>query len=1236
MRNAYLSIAALVTLGAMGFNGCDSAQAEEEQIRSLAQSALQQAELALQSGDVAGAEAILERSIAAVPDRPYRNDVIAPLAQRLAEIRAQTNAPAPQPEAPPEPAPAAQAPPEEPSPQATQAPPEVPQPAYVPVPQDLQQGELSPQSIALERSLQESAAAAADAQRRQRFMELHDHGLDAYERQDYPGAVTLLQEALKLQDDADTYDLLQRAIERASKPRLAVVDFSVAGDVGVRDAGRVVPELLLPRFGQERFELIERAYLQQILAEQDMQLSTLTAGGGWVGERKLKSVRYLVVGSVLRLQQLVVSARLVDVASGQIVQTAEVTIDSLDELGDALTDLALMLQMNEEEKRAFLERRRLAEVYRTQLAYELGEQEWARRQAQLQLDRQRQAQALEAWREHNRLALAVLMDVRKLMARGDFERALRLSRAAMRDFADTAVAYELAELHDQAHRELAYIREAEARRVAREQFRREMEARYRHEQFLRFQEAGLDAMRRGDIATAIAALSRALDEEYDPRTHLMLEQLTTRNAPPGVALCGLDVPNDPMLTGMGDELGGLLINGFAGSYRVVYERTEIVRVMRERRISVADLWDRPTLVRELKITTVRYIVVARVIRTASYNVEARMIDVQTGQIVQTSELHAADARQLGVTMGETARVLQMNRQDKQAYVQRMEQYPRLMQSGRAAAQRGQWQEALDSYNQAFRVRPSDEAKQAVAQAAARVAQTQDVQTRHDRALEAAKRSLNAGDLPAAQAQAQLALNLQPQSAQARQVLENALPTLVVRARLDGQEHRGAQVWVNGQLRPERTPATIKLPPGSRQEITVTLPAAGGKTYTISRQNVAVTWSGSRDLLADISTVTPQAAAPAPTTTGRPTGTTPPVISPPAGTRAPTGTALPRLTPTGTSRPVAPPATAPVPPAPTTTGRPTGTAPPVTSPPAGTRAPTGTALPRLTPTGTPRPVAPPATAPVPPAPTTTGRPTGTAPPVIAPPAGTPRPIAPPATAPVPPAPTTTGRPTGTTPPVIAPPAGTRAPTGTALPRLTPAGTPRPVAPPATAPVPPAPTTTGRPTGTTPPVISPPAGTRAPTGTALPRLTPAGPAAPPVATRPAPSGTATATAPAGTARPSGTGELVAPTSPGAAQPTAAPQGRPRPAAPPVITKPQPAGAPQTGPAPTGTRAPGAPAAGKQPVPLPTPPAADKPVPLPAAPAPSRPVTPLPTPRASSTNERPTTGPASRPATQESEND
>ena len=130
---------------------------------------------------------------------------------------------------------------------------------------------------------------------------------------------------------------------KTEKPRLAVVDFKVLGDVGIKDAGQSVAELLLARFDTEKYQLVERAHLVKILEEHKLTMADIVSNPALVKRKKLKGVRYLVVGSVVKFGKLRIAARVVDVTTGYIGKKAEVSASDADGLADRLGQLSAIL-----------------------------------------------------------------------------------------------------------------------------------------------------------------------------------------------------------------------------------------------------------------------------------------------------------------------------------------------------------------------------------------------------------------------------------------------------------------------------------------------------------------------------------------------------------------------------------------------------------------------------------------------------------------------------------------------------------------------------------------------------------------------------------------------------------------------------------------------------------------------------------------------------------------------------
>jgi tetratricopeptide (TPR) repeat protein len=168
-------------------------------------------------------------------------------------------------------------------------------------------------------------------------------------------AVGLLKEA------ATAWDTPQVRLEidecnlalQLRRERVSVADFEVRGDVGAPAAGASVAEELLPHF-RPRFDLVERGQLGKLLGELKLEASDLTDSPTGRGElARLARVRYLVVGSLTPLNGVTLNARLVDVRTGLIAQTARLSAPTLEALLPRLKEVALMLQMTDEQKLAY-------------------------------------------------------------------------------------------------------------------------------------------------------------------------------------------------------------------------------------------------------------------------------------------------------------------------------------------------------------------------------------------------------------------------------------------------------------------------------------------------------------------------------------------------------------------------------------------------------------------------------------------------------------------------------------------------------------------------------------------------------------------------------------------------------------------------------------------------------------------------------------------------------------------
>jgi tetratricopeptide (TPR) repeat protein len=168
-------------------------------------------------------------------------------------------------------------------------------------------------------------------------------------------ALAALQEAasawdtLQVRQEIDLYTL---ALQKR-RDRLSVADFDIRGDIGLSGIGRTLAEEILPQF-KRRFDLVERGELGKVMEELRLEGGELFENEGGRRELgRLAKLRYLVLGSVTPLGGITLSARLVDVRTGLVVQTAKVVAPAPEALLPLLPQLANVLMMTDEQKIAY-------------------------------------------------------------------------------------------------------------------------------------------------------------------------------------------------------------------------------------------------------------------------------------------------------------------------------------------------------------------------------------------------------------------------------------------------------------------------------------------------------------------------------------------------------------------------------------------------------------------------------------------------------------------------------------------------------------------------------------------------------------------------------------------------------------------------------------------------------------------------------------------------------------------
>lgn len=148
-----------------------------------------------------------------------------------------------------------------------------------------------------------------------------------------------------LESDGPTHADEQPAIE-PDKPRVAVYEFKVRGSFGLPDAGSIIAEWMISSLAAtNRFTLMERVLLQQVIEEQELQSSHLVDESALAAEAgRLHGVEAVVSGTVLQWDETIsIVARLVDTSTGVIRKTAEVKTRNRQNIPDQIDLLARKL-----------------------------------------------------------------------------------------------------------------------------------------------------------------------------------------------------------------------------------------------------------------------------------------------------------------------------------------------------------------------------------------------------------------------------------------------------------------------------------------------------------------------------------------------------------------------------------------------------------------------------------------------------------------------------------------------------------------------------------------------------------------------------------------------------------------------------------------------------------------------------------------------------------------------------
>ena len=151
------------------------------------------------------------------------------------------------------------------------------------------------------------------------------------------------------------------------------------------------------------------------------------------------------------------------------------------------------------------------------------------------------------------------------------------------------------------------------------------------------------------------------------RQEIAEAELAINNRKPRVAVADFEVINDIGVPRAGHAIAEELVGNFRPRFDVV-ERAQTNALLGELKLTNEALYEDESGRTEFgKLSRARYVVLGSVNRLAGISVNARLVDTQSGLIVQTARIVAANPEEMSNRLPALARMLQMNDDEKRSY-----------------------------------------------------------------------------------------------------------------------------------------------------------------------------------------------------------------------------------------------------------------------------------------------------------------------------------------------------------------------------------------------------------------------------------------------------------------------------------------------------------------------------------------------------------------------------------------
>ncbi len=130
--------------------------------------------------------------------------------------------------------------------------------------------------------------------------------------------------------------------------KTAVVEFTERGDLRIKDAGAIIAEWMTTSLDETgAFEVYERLSLAKLMEEHQLEMSGLMDDDTIAKIGRIHGVQAIITGSVIKFGDIIsVTAKVVDVETAKIVDSADVKVKDVNALSSEIENLAWELAID--------------------------------------------------------------------------------------------------------------------------------------------------------------------------------------------------------------------------------------------------------------------------------------------------------------------------------------------------------------------------------------------------------------------------------------------------------------------------------------------------------------------------------------------------------------------------------------------------------------------------------------------------------------------------------------------------------------------------------------------------------------------------------------------------------------------------------------------------------------------------------------------------------------------------